>query len=119
MAALSQFISRLNERGMPLYKLLKRTDTFVWTEEAQHSLQSLKASLTSTPILVATERGEPLLYITASNHVVSAALVVEREEPGHHLKVQQPIYFIGEVLTDPKVWNPQVQKLLYAVLMVT
>ena len=35
LAALSRFISRLGERGMPLYKLLKRTDTFVWTEEAQ------------------------------------------------------------------------------------
>ena len=29
LAALSRFISRLGERGMPLYKLLKRTDTFV------------------------------------------------------------------------------------------
>ena len=55
----------------------------------------------------------------ASNHVVSAALVIEREEPGHQLKVQRPIYFAGEVLTDPKVWYPQVQKLLYAILMVT
>ena len=35
LAALSQFISQLDERGMPLYKLLKKTDTFVWTEEAQ------------------------------------------------------------------------------------
>ena len=61
----------------------------------------------SAPILVAPERGEPLLlYIVASNHVVSAALVVEREEPGHQLKVQRPIYFIGEVLTNPKVQNP-------------
>jgi hypothetical protein len=34
---------------------------------------------------------------------VSAALIIEREEPGHHLKVQQPIYFVGEVLTDAKV----------------
>ena len=72
------------------------------------------------PILVAPERGEPLLlYIVASNHVVSAALVVEREEPGHQLKVQRPVYFIGEVLTDPKVWYPQVQNLLYAVFMAT
>ena len=54
-----------------------------------------------------------------SNHVVSAALVIESEEPGHHLKVQRPVYFVGEVLTDPKVWYPQVQKLLYAMLMVT
>ena len=88
MAALSRFISRLNERGMPLYKLLKKIDTFVWTEEAQQALESLKASLTSAPILIAPERGEPLvLYVAASNHVVSAALVVKREEPGHHLKV--------------------------------
>ena len=94
---------------MPLYKLLKNTDAFVWTEEAQQALESLKASLTSAPILVTPEWGEPLLlYITVSNHMVSAALVIEREEPGHHLKVQQPVYFIREVLTNPKVRYPQV-----------
>ena len=105
---------------MPLYKLLKKMDAFVWTKEAQQALENLKASLMSAPILVAPKRGEPLLlYVAVSNHVVSAALVVEREEPGHQLKVQRPIYFIGEVLTDPKVRYPQVQKLLYAVLMAT
>ena len=89
---------------MPLYKLLKKTDAFTWTEEAQQALESLKTSLTSAPILVTLEQGEPLLlYIVVSNHVVSAALVVEREELGHHLKVQRPIYFVREVLTDPMV----------------
>ena len=29
LAALSRFISRLGELGMPLYKLLKKTNTFV------------------------------------------------------------------------------------------
>ena len=107
LAALSRLISWLGERGMPLYKLLKKTDAFVWTEEAQQALESLKASLTSPSILVAPEWGEPLLlYIAVSNHVVSAALVIEREEPGHHLQVQRPVYFVGEVLTDPKVRYP-------------
>ena len=74
----------------------------------------------SAPILIAPEWGEPLLlYVAASNHVVSAALDIEREELRHHLKVQRPVYFVEEVLTDPKVRYPQVQKLLYAVLMVT
>ena len=59
----------------------------------------------SAPILITPEQGESLLlYVAAGNQVVSAALVVEREEPGHHLKVQWPVYFIGEVLTNPKVW---------------
>jgi hypothetical protein len=31
LASLSRFISRLGKRGMPLYKLLKKSDTFVWT----------------------------------------------------------------------------------------
>ena len=35
LAALSRFISRLNKWGMPLYKLLKKTDAFIWTKEAQ------------------------------------------------------------------------------------
>ena len=105
---------------MPLYKLLKKMDTFVWTEEAQQALESLKASLTSAPILVAPELGQSLrLYVAVSNHVVSAALVVEREEPGNPLKVQRSVYFIGEVLTNTKVRYPQVQKLLYVVLMAT
>ena len=61
---------------------------------------------------------EPLLlYLAATNHVVSAVLVVEREEQGHALKVQCPVYFVSEVLTDTKSWYPQTQKLLYAVIM--
>ena len=67
-------------------------------------MEILKTSLTSAPILVAPERGEPLLlYIAANNHVVSTILVIEREEQGHPQKVQRPVYFIDEVLTDAKV----------------
>jgi hypothetical protein len=42
--------------------------------------------------------------------VVSAAIVVEREEEGH-------VYYISEVLTDSKIRYPHVQKLLYALLI--
>ena len=44
--------------------------------------------LTKAPILVPPTDGEPLLlYVTATTQVVNAALVVEREEEGHALKV--------------------------------
>ena len=33
LVALSRLISWLSEWGMPLYKLLKKTGAFVWTEE--------------------------------------------------------------------------------------
>ena len=49
--------------------------------------------------------------------MVSATLVVEREEEGHTLKVQHHVYFISEVLFDSKARYPQIQKLLYAILI--
>ena len=58
-----------------------------------------------------------LLYIVATKQVVRATLVVEREEEGHAFKVQRPVYFISEVLSDSKTRYSQIQKLLYAILI--
>lgn len=69
-------------------------------------------------MLVPPHEGEPLfLYIVATTQVVSAVLVVEREEGGRALKVQHPVYYISEVLSGSKTWYLQVHKLVYAVLI--
>ena len=52
LAALSRFISRLGERGLPLYRLLRKAECFTWTPEAEEALGNLKALLTNAPILV-------------------------------------------------------------------
>jgi hypothetical protein len=33
LVVLNYFMSRLGERGLPLYKLLKKSDSFHWMEE--------------------------------------------------------------------------------------
>jgi hypothetical protein len=58
-----------------------------------------------------------LLYIAAATMVVSAAIIVEREEEGYVFKIQRPVYYISDVLSDSKVQYPHVQKLLYAILI--
>jgi hypothetical protein len=49
--------------------------------------------------------------------VVSAIIVVERTEEGHALPVQRSVYYISKVLSETKARYPQVQKLLYAVVL--
>ena len=73
---------------MPLYKLLKKSERFERTQEAQEALIRLKDFLTTPPVLTSPSMGETLLlYTAATPHTVSVALVVEREEEGHVLKV--------------------------------
>jgi hypothetical protein len=42
MAALSQFISRLDEMGLPFFKLLKAKEKFEWSEKADTAFAELK-----------------------------------------------------------------------------
>jgi hypothetical protein len=42
MAALGRFISKVGEKGLPLFKLLKKADMFVWDDEAQKAFEALK-----------------------------------------------------------------------------
>ena len=76
VAAMSRFISKSAERALPFFKILKKAGPIEWTPEAEAALQDLKKYLSSTPILVAPKPQEPLLlYLAATNQVVSAALV--------------------------------------------
>src|SRR5437016_7784068 len=103
---------------MPFYKLPKKQDQFQWTPEAQQAFDELKKFLAKPPVLVPPMPEEPLLlYIAATSHVVSTAIVVERQEEGHIQKVQRLVYFTSEVLSESKIRYPQVQKILYVVLI--
>jgi hypothetical protein len=80
MAALSGFISRLGEKGLPFYKLLKKVDKFQWTSKAQEALDALKKFLTTPPVLKPPRRPTPT-----------------QPAEGHAYPVQHPVYFISEV----------------------
>ena len=118
VAALSRFISRLGEKAIPLYRLLRKSDKFVWDEEADKALEALKETLSKAPILAAPAPKEPmLLYIAANSRAVSVVIVVERKEEGKEHLVQRPVYYVSEVLTPAKQRYPQWQKLVFGVFM--
>jgi hypothetical protein len=90
----------------------------MWTPEADQALAQLKDFLSKPPVLTAPGKGEQLLlYLAATTHVVSTAIIVERQEDGHAYPVQRLVYFVREVLSESKARYQPVQKLLYVVLI--
>jgi dsDNA-binding SOS-regulon protein len=108
MAALGRFISKLSEKRLPFFRLLKKADKFAWDDKAQKAFEALKESLTTPPVMTPPIPKETLLlYISASTNVVSTVLVAEREEEGQAYPFQRPVYYVSEVLADTKTCYTQ------------
>jgi hypothetical protein len=61
LASLSRFVSRLGEKALPLYQLMRKSDKFVWTKEADAAFDELKRMLSTAPILASPLSREPML----------------------------------------------------------
>jgi hypothetical protein len=60
---------------------MRKSDTFVCTSQADAAFKELKQMLATAPVLALHLEREPmLLYIAATNRVVSVVVVVERDE---------------------------------------
>ena len=80
VTALRRCISRSAERALQFLKNFKKAGPIKWTPEAEAVLQDLKTYLSSVPTLVAPKPQESLqLYLAATNQMLSAALVAQRE----------------------------------------
>jgi hypothetical protein len=53
LASLSRFVSRLGEKAMPLYQLMKKTDHFIWSQRTDEAFKDLKRALSTAQILAA------------------------------------------------------------------
>nr|XP_051211216.1 uncharacterized protein LOC127328675 [Lolium perenne] len=86
------------------------------TSQADAAFKELQKMLATAPILASPLPKEPMmLYIAATNRVVSVVVVVEREEEGK--TVQSPVYYLSEVLSLSKQNYPHYHKMTYGVFM--
>ena len=111
VTVLGCFISKLGERALPFFKLMKKKGSFEWTPKADAAFQDMKRYLTSPPMTVAPRPLEPLmLYLAATPHSASVELVAVRKEHQskglprdsvHSAKAAQPQGNTSEALTAP------------------
>jgi hypothetical protein len=103
-----------------MFYLLRKSDTFEWTTEAQVAFDDLKRILSTSPVLVTPHELEPmLLYIATTNQVVSIVLVIERVEEGKIHGVHCTVYYLSEVISPSQQLYPHYQKLAYNIFRIT
>jgi hypothetical protein len=120
IASLNRFISKLAERSLPFFTILRGFTNIKWDVEQQKAFDDLKSYLEHLPTLSSIEQGQPLiLYVSATHSVVSRALVTEKEvmQNGKIAKQQCSMYFISEVLTGSKKFYSEMEKICYTVTM--
>ena len=57
MSGSRRFNSRLGEKALPLYRLLRRTEHFEWTDAAAAGLDEINTLLANNPVLTAPNIG--------------------------------------------------------------
>jgi hypothetical protein len=116
LATLNRFISKSAEWSLPFLKTLRGAKDFAWGPEQVAAIVSLKQHLSELAILTSPDSSLPLLlYVAASPHAVSAALVQEQDREG--TTRQCPVYYVSEVLTTSKFNMTKLEKNSYAVVM--
>ncbi|KAM0978136.1 hypothetical protein ACFX2C_014141 [Malus domestica] len=95
---LRRFIANLTGKIQPLTPLLRLKDkeNFEWGPPHQKAFDSIKAYLTSPPVLVPPQRGKPLkLYISASEKSIGSLLAQNNEG-----RKEQAVYYLSRILTE-------------------
>ncbi|CAN6687889.1 unnamed protein product [Malus baccata var. baccata] len=109
---LRRFIANLAGKIQPLTPLLRLKDkeNFEWGPTHQQAFDSIKAYLTSPPVLVPPQRGKPLkLYISASEKSIGS-LLAQNNEGGK----EQAVYYLSRILTEVETRYSPVERLCLA-----
>ncbi|CAN6579132.1 unnamed protein product [Malus baccata var. baccata] len=85
-------------------------ENFEWGPPHQQAFDSIKAYLTSPPVLVPPQRGKPLkLYIFASEKSIGS-LLAQNNEGGK----EQAVYYLSRILTEVETRYSAVERLCLA-----
>ncbi|CAN6567189.1 unnamed protein product [Malus baccata var. baccata] len=109
---LRRFIANLVGKIQPLTPLLRLKDkeNFEWGPTHQQAFDSIKAYLTSPPVLVPPQRGKPLkLYISASERSIGS-LLAQNNEGGK----EQAVYYLSRILTEVETRYSPMERLCLA-----
>jgi len=94
---ISRFISHMTATCGPIFKLLRKGQGIVWTDDCQKAFDNIKEYLLEPPILIPPVEGRPLImYLTVLDDSMGSVLG-QQDETG---KKEHAIYYLSKKFTD-------------------
>ena len=107
----ARFIANESEHKIPLAKLLRKQQPWVWGEEQQTAFEALKRALTTAPVLARPDFSKPFTVQCDASNVALGAVLTQEGTDGEH-----PIAYISRVLTGAEKNYSTTEKECLAVL---
>ena len=91
----NKFLSKLSVVLFPLYRLLRKTTKWIWTQTQDQAFQKAKDLLTSAPLLVHYDLSKDLMLSFDASPYGVGAVLAHVDEDGN----EQPIGYVSRTLT--------------------
>ncbi|XP_026396952.1 uncharacterized protein LOC113291656 [Papaver somniferum] len=111
IASLGRFFSRSSDKCDHFFNILKKGTKFVWTEECDKALQSIKNCLMNLSIMQKAILGEELLLYLASKPSALSAVLIHVDQG-----VEKPIYYISKAYNSAEINYSKIEKLIPALV---
>lgn len=109
-----KFCKNFAEVALPLTKLLKKSEKFVWNDACQKAFERLKFLLCHFPVLSSPDFGKPFaLAVDASDDAVGAVLLQQNESDG----VEHPVAYFSKKLNRHQRNYSTIEKELLALIL--
>ncbi|CAB0038284.1 unnamed protein product [Trichogramma brassicae] len=93
----ARFIEDVSNIKIPLLRLLRRDQPWVWGEEQRQAFDELKRALTVAPVLARPDFVKPFTIQCDASGIAIGAVLVQEDADGEH-----PIVYLSRVLTAPE-----------------
>jgi len=94
---ISRFISHMTATCGPIFKMLRKDQGIVWTDDCQKAFDSIKEYLLEPPILVPPVEGRPLIMYLMVLDDSMGCVLGQQDETG---KKEHAIYYLSKKFTD-------------------
>ncbi|XP_050216005.1 uncharacterized protein LOC126667079 [Mercurialis annua] len=112
---ISMFIAKLTSVCAPIFKLLKKSQSMIWSEQCQEAFDRIKEYLSNPPILKPPKSGKPLtLYLSIEEQSMGAMLA--QEDVGY---VEHAVYYLSKKLSENEQKYTMIEKMCLAMVWLT